>query len=178
MKKLITNLTFQVLVAILLGIIVGYYLKSFGPTAQMISKMFISLITMLIAPIIFLTIVLGIAGMDDMKKVGRVGGKALLYFEIVTTFALLIGLTVANLVKPGEGVKAIVTGDISKMETYQKAAAEMKWGDFFTLYRAMCLMHLPEAIFCRYCFLLYYSGMALAGWVMPGNRLLARLTAC
>jgi len=132
MKKLITNLTFQVLVAILLGIIVGYYLKSFGPTAQMISKMFISLITMLIAPIIFLTIVLGIAGMDDMKKVGRVGGKALLYFEIVTTFALLIGLTVANLVKPGEGVKAIVTGDISKMETYQKAAAEMKWGDFFT----------------------------------------------
>lgn len=132
MKKLITNLTFQVLVAILLGIIVGHYFKSFGPTAQMISKMFISLITMLIAPIIFLTIVLGIAGMDDMKKVGRVGGKALLYFEIVTTFALLIGLTVANLVKPGEGVKAIVTGDISKMETYQKAAAEMKWGDFFT----------------------------------------------
>lgn len=131
MKKLITNLTFQVLVAILLGIIVGHYFKSFGPTAQMISRMFISLITMLIAPIIFLTIVLGIAGMDDMKKVGRVGGKALLYFEIVTTFALLIGLTVANLVKPGEGVKAIVTGDISKLESYQKAAAEMKWGDFF-----------------------------------------------
>ena len=60
------------------------------------------MITMLIAPIIFLTIVSGIAGMHDMKKVGRVGGKALLYFEVVTTFALVIGIVVANLLKPGE----------------------------------------------------------------------------
>src|SRR5882757_1011769 len=101
MKKLLLNLNFQVIVGILLGVIVGLYFKSFGPTAQMISKMFISLITMLIGPIIFFTIVLGIAGMSDMKKVGRVGGKALLYFEIVSTFALIIGVTVANLVKPG-----------------------------------------------------------------------------
>jgi aerobic C4-dicarboxylate transport protein len=130
MKKLLSNLTFQVLVAILLGIIVGLYFKQFAPTAQLISKTFISMITMLIAPIIFLTIVLGIAGMRDMKKVGRVGGKALLYFEVVTTFALIIGITVANIIKPGEGVVAHSAADVAKLAVYQKAAAEMHWGDF------------------------------------------------
>src|SRR5579872_1290351 len=102
MKKLLSNLTFQVLIAIILGVLVGLYFKEFAPTAKLISDKFIDLIKMLIPFIIFLTIVLGIAGMSDMKKVGRVGGKALLYFEIVTTFALIIGITVANLVKPGE----------------------------------------------------------------------------
>jgi aerobic C4-dicarboxylate transport protein len=130
MKKLLSNLTFQVLVAILLGIIVGLYFKQFAPTAQLISKTFISMITMLIAPIIFLTIVLGIAGMRDMKKVGRVGGKALLYFEVVTTFALIIGVTVANIIKPGEGVVTHNAADVAKLAVYQKAAAEMHWGDF------------------------------------------------
>src|SRR3978361_1148055 len=103
MKKLFTNLNFQVIIGILLGVVVGFCFKSFGPTAKIISQTFISLITMLIAPIIFFTIVLGIAGMSDMKKVGRVGGKALLYFEIVTSFALIIGVTVANIIKPGAG---------------------------------------------------------------------------
>src|ERR1700761_1694411 len=106
MKKLLSNLTFQVLIAIILGILVGLYFKDFGPTAQLISKTFISMITMLIGPIIFLTIVLGIAGMSDMKKVGRVGGKALLYFEIVSSLALVIGIVVANVIRPGDGVVA------------------------------------------------------------------------
>ncbi len=132
MKKLLFNLNFQVITAILLGVIVGFCFKSFGPTAQIISKMFINLITMLIAPIIFLTIVLGIAGMSDMKKVGRVGGKALLYFEIVSTFALIIGIVVANLVKPGDGFINTTTVDAAKLATYQKAAAEMHWVDFVT----------------------------------------------
>jgi len=130
MKRLFANLNFQVLVAIVLGIIVGLYFKSFAPTAQLISKKFIDLITLLIGPIIFFTIVLGIAGMRDMKKVGRVGGKALLYFEIVTTFALIIGIVIANLVKPGEGFVSHVTADTTKLAVYQKAAAEMHWGDF------------------------------------------------
>lgn len=131
MKKLLSNLTFQVVVAIVLGVVVGLYFKGFAPTAQLISKKFVDLITMLIAPIIFLTIVLGIAGMHDMKKVGRVGGKALLYFEIVTTFALIIGVTVANIVRPGGNFVAQHISDVSKLATYQKAAAEMHWGDFF-----------------------------------------------
>ena len=131
MKKLINNLTFQVLIAILLGVIVGYYFKSFGPTADTISKTFIKMITMLIVPIIFFTIVLGIARMDDMKKVGRVGGKALLYFEIVTTFALIIGMVVANIIRPGDGVSTNIHSDTAKLAEYQKAATEMKWGEFF-----------------------------------------------
>lgn len=136
MKRLLSNLTFQVLIAIILGVVVGVYFKGFAPAAQLISKKFIDLITMLITPIIFLTIVLGIAGMGDMKKVGRVGGKALLYFEIVTTFALIIGIAVANLVKPGEvnaaaGAATHSAADADKLATYQKAASEMHWGDFF-----------------------------------------------
>lgn len=131
MKKLLTNLTFQVLVAIALGIIVGYYFKGFGPTADLISKKFIDLITMLITPIIFLTIVLGISGMSDLKKVGRVGGKALLYFEIVTTFALVIGVVIANVLRPGDGVNSNVHVDEAKLATYRKAAGNMNWGEFF-----------------------------------------------
>jgi aerobic C4-dicarboxylate transport protein len=130
MKKLLTNLNFQVILGILLGVVVGFCFKSFGPTAKLISQTFISLITMLIAPIIFFTIVLGIAGMSDMKKVGRVGGKALLYFEIVSTFALIIGVIVANVLKPGEGFVSKIAADSSKLAVYQKAASEMHWGDF------------------------------------------------
>ncbi|WP_184545893.1 C4-dicarboxylate transporter DctA [Mucilaginibacter sp. FT3.2] len=131
MKRLLSNLTFQVLIAIALGIVVGLNFKGFAPTAELISKTFISLITMLIAPIIFFTIVLGIAGMSDMKKVGRVGGKALLYFEIVTLFALIIGVAVANIIKPGAGfVNHTVADTTGKLAVYEKAAAEMHWGDF------------------------------------------------
>jgi aerobic C4-dicarboxylate transport protein len=130
MKKLLGNLNFQVIVGILLGVVVGLCFKSFGPTAKIISQVFISLITMLIAPIIFFTIVLGIAGMSDMKKVGRVGGKALLYFEIVSTFALVIGIFVANIIKPGDGFVSKIAADTSKLAVYQKAAADMHWGDF------------------------------------------------
>jgi aerobic C4-dicarboxylate transport protein len=131
MKRLLTNLTFQVVAAIILGVVVGLYFKDFGPTAQLISKKFIDLITMLIAPIIFFTIVLGIAGMGDMRKVGRVGGKAILYFEVVTTFALVMGVGLANLLRPGTGLPMPHNVNTEKLSTYQKAAAEMKWGDFF-----------------------------------------------
>jgi aerobic C4-dicarboxylate transport protein len=130
MKKLFTNLNFQVIIGILLGVAAGIFFPAFGPTAKLLSQTFISLITMLIAPIIFFTIVLGIAGMSDMKKVGRVGGKALLYFEIVSTFALVIGVIVANLLKPGNGFVSKVAADTSKLSVYQKAAADMHWGDF------------------------------------------------
>ncbi len=131
MKRLLSNLTFQVIAAIVLGVIVGLYFKDFGPTARLISDKFVDMIKMLIAPIIFLTIVLGIAGMGDMRKVGRVGGKAILYFEIVTTFALVMGVTLANLIKPGSGLPIPHGADTSKLQVYQKAAAEMKWSEFF-----------------------------------------------
>ena len=132
MKKLLTNLNFQVITGIILGIAAGFLFPSIGPTAKIISQKFIDLITMLIVPIIFLTIVLGIGGMNDMKKVGRVGGKALLYFEIVSTCALIIGIIVANIIRPGNGVVSKIAADASKLASYQKAAADMHWLDFLT----------------------------------------------
>jgi aerobic C4-dicarboxylate transport protein len=132
MKNLFSNLTFQVIVAIVAGAFAGFLFPGFAATAKLISASFINLINMLIAPIIFLTIVLGIANMGDMKKVGRVGGKALLYFELITTFALLIGLIVANIIKPGNGFESTTAVDVSKIAVYQKEAAEMKWGEFIT----------------------------------------------
>ena len=131
MKKLVQHLSFQVLVAIFLGVLFGALVPSSAPSAKLISQTFINMITMLIAPIIFLTIVLGIANMDDMKKVGRVGGKALLYFEVITTFAIIIGLVVANLMKPGAGVNMNLA-NADKIQQYQNSAAEIEWGTFIT----------------------------------------------
>lgn len=116
------NLTVQVIIAIILGILLGHFFPKTGEQLKVLGDGFIKLIKMVIAPIVFLTIVNGIASMGDMKKVGRIGGKALLYFEIVSTLALAIGLVVVNLVKPGVGISMdSAKGDISK---YTDAAAE------------------------------------------------------
>jgi aerobic C4-dicarboxylate transport protein len=96
----------QVLVAIGGAIVLGYLSPARGIAMKPLGDAFIKLITMIITLIIFCTVVSGIAGMQDMKKVGRIGGKALLYFEIVSTMALLIGLAVGNLVRPGDGFNA------------------------------------------------------------------------
>ena len=129
-KHLFANLTFQVLMAITLGIAVGAFYPDFAPHAKLISQSFINMISMLIAPIIFLTIVLGIAHMGDMKKVGRVGGKALLYFELVTTMAIIIGMVVANLLKPGVGIQ-VAEGDAGKVKAYTEQADGVNWAEFF-----------------------------------------------
>ncbi len=93
----------QVLIAIVLGVLLGVFYPELGTAMKPLGDGFIKLIKMIIAPVIFCTVVAGIAGMQDMKKIGRVGGKALIYFEVVSTFALAIGLVVANLAKPGAG---------------------------------------------------------------------------
>jgi aerobic C4-dicarboxylate transport protein len=117
------NLTVQVIIAIILGILVGHFFPKFGAELKVLADAFVKLIKMVIAPIVFFTVVNGIAGMGDMKKVGKIGGKALLYFEIVTTIALAIGIFVVNFVKPGVGFdkSAVKGGDISK---YTQAAEE------------------------------------------------------
>jgi aerobic C4-dicarboxylate transport protein len=121
------NLTVQVVIAIILGVIVGYLFPKFGAELKVLADVFVKLIKMIIPPIVFFTVVTGIAGMGDMKKVGKIGGKALIYFEIVTTLALAIGLLVVNLVKPGVGFdkSTVAGGDISK---YTKAAEETSHG--------------------------------------------------
>jgi aerobic C4-dicarboxylate transport protein len=129
MRRLHHNLTFQVLVAISLGILLGLISPGWGRAMRPLGDTFINLVKMVIAPVIFLTIVLGIANMSDLKKVGRVGGKALLYFEIVTTFALAIGLLVVNITRPGAGldVSSLAKGDVSKFTEQGKA---MSFVDF------------------------------------------------
>ncbi len=129
-KKLVTNLTFWVLIAIIAGILLGHFSPSTAVQMKALGDNFIKVIKQFIAPIIFLTISLGISGMNDLKKVGKVGGKAILYFEIVTTFALLIGIVVAHFVQPGVGVNTqnIEGGDISKFTT---GAKEFSWLKFF-----------------------------------------------
>jgi aerobic C4-dicarboxylate transport protein len=102
-KPFYANLWVQVLVAIALAVLLGHFSPAKAIAMKPLGDAFIRLITMVITLIIFCTVVSGIAGVQDMKKVGRVGGKALLYFEVVSTFALLIGLAVGNIVKPGAG---------------------------------------------------------------------------
>ena len=121
----------QVLIGIILGIIVGLLFPAFFQTGKIISDVFISLIKMVIAPIIFFTVVLGITGAGNMKKVGRVGGKGILYFEIVSTIALLIGLVVGTFIKPGKGV-VLATTNKEKVAAYVDQGKEMNWVDFFT----------------------------------------------
>jgi aerobic C4-dicarboxylate transport protein len=130
MKKVFTNLTFWVLIAITVGILLGHFYPDTAVKMQVLGTTFISIVKVFINPIIFLTITLGISSMGDLKKTGRVGGKAILYFEIVTTFALLIGIVIAHFIQPGKGVNIseIKAGDIS---AYVKQSKEFTWWNFF-----------------------------------------------
>jgi len=103
-KPFYRSLYLQVLTAIVLGVLLGHYYPESGAAMKPLGDGFIKLIKMIIAPIIFCTVVVGIAGMEDMKKVGKTGGLALLYFEIVSSIALVVGLAIVNLVKPGVGM--------------------------------------------------------------------------
>ena len=124
-KPIYKTLYFQVLVAIAIGISLGYYWPESGVAMEPLGQGFIKLIKMIIAPVIFCTVVTGIAGMEDMKSVGKTGGYALLYFEIVSTIALLIGLVVINVVEPGRGMNVDpATLDASAVASYAKSAKE------------------------------------------------------
>lgn len=152
-RKLLGNLTFWVLTAITLGILTGHFFPqiallkvmetplkgrffgqelSLGVTlSEFLSGIFISTVKLFINPIIFLTITLGIVSMGNLKKVGKVGAKALIYFEIVTTVALVIGIVIANIIRPGDGVvtrQVEGQGDISK---FTKGAESFSWWKFF-----------------------------------------------
>ena len=129
--KYLRSLYVQVLMAIVLGIVLGVVAPDWAVPLKPLGDGFIKLIKLLIAPIIFTTVVAGISGMGDMKKVGRVGAKALIYFELVTTLALIIGLVVANIFTPGAGVHANVASlDAASVSAYTKAAAQLSTVDW------------------------------------------------
>jgi aerobic C4-dicarboxylate transport protein len=113
MHKFFKSLYLQVIIAIIIGILVGHFYPNIGTQLKPLADAFIRLVKMMIAPVIFCTVVNGIAGMEDLKKVGRVGLKAILYFEIVSNVALLIGLVVVNIMQPGKGMHI----DVSTLDT-------------------------------------------------------------
>ena len=140
MKKFLPHLYLQVLIAIVAGALLGHFEPDFGASLKPLGDAFIKLIKMLIGPIIFVTVVSGIGGMGNLRQVGRVGLKALIYFEVVTTLALVIGLVVANIFTPGAGVHATAaTLDAGAVAQYTKAAASLGFVDW--------LMHLIPATF-------------------------------
>ena len=132
LAKLFSHLYFQVILGVLLGILIGVVNPGLGESLKPLGDAFIKLIKMLLAPIIFGTIVVGIAKMGNLKEVGRVGVKALIYFEIVSTLALIIGLVVVNVLKPGAGMNVDpATLDTKSLATYTSAARQQDAVSFF-----------------------------------------------
>src|SRR5438132_947102 len=127
------SLTWKIMIGLVLGIALGYLKPEWGTAVRPLSLLFLNLIKSIIAPLIFSTLVIGIAGTGDIKQVGRMGAKSLIYFEIVTTFALFIGLAAVNLTKPGVGVslsgvarpedKAVLADRARKLSDEANAAA-------------------------------------------------------
>jgi aerobic C4-dicarboxylate transport protein len=130
-KPLYTHLYVQVLTAIAIGILLGHFYPSLGEQMKPLGDGFIKLIKMMIAPIIFCTVVHGIASMEDMKKVGRVGLKALIYFEVVTTLALIVGLVVVNVLQPGVGMNVDPRAiDTKSIQVYTTKAGQQSTVEF------------------------------------------------
>ncbi len=130
MKKVLSNLTFWVLTAITAGAVLGAYMPETAVEMKFLGDRFIDLVKLFINPIIFLTITLGIAAMGDLKKVGKTGGKALIYFEVVTTLALIVGIIVAFVIQPGAGVDTSKAAG-ADMTKYLKGAETFSWWQFF-----------------------------------------------
>lgn len=130
--KIFKSLYIQVLIGISFGIVLGLFSPEYGVKMKILGDSFINLLKMMIGPIIFTTVVLGVSHSGDMKKVGRVGGKALLYFETVSNFALLLGLLAVNIFKPGKGFNVDPASlDSSVVSEFTQKAKDSSMVDFF-----------------------------------------------
>src|SRR6478735_2263021 len=130
-RPLYKSLYAQVITAIIIGVILGHFWPHVGESMKPLGDGFIKLIKMIIAPIIFCTVVVGIAGMEDMKKVGKTGGLALLYFEVVSSIALLVGLVLVNVIKPGAGMNVDpATLDTKALAAYTEPGKMQTTTDF------------------------------------------------
>jgi aerobic C4-dicarboxylate transport protein len=131
-KQWYRNLTIQVLIAMLLGALVGWLFPAVGPALRPFAELFIKMVKMVIGPLVFLMVATGVTGMGDLKRVGRVGVKAVLYFEVVTTMALVIGLLAANLFRPGVGMAPPAATDAQRavVEKFAGVAKEQSLLDF------------------------------------------------
>ncbi len=134
-QKIKSSLFLQVIIALILGIVIGLSFHDFSLNLKPLGDGFISLIKMLIAPIVFCVVVLGIYGASDIKKMGKVGAKTILYFEVVTTIALMLGIAVAYIFKPGVGMNIDITKlDSKDLSTYAERAHAISSGSDFILH--------------------------------------------
>ena len=118
-----STLTLAIFISLILGIVVGWAFPAFAVKTHVLAEIFLRMVKMIIAPLLFATLVVGIAGHDDIKSIGRLGVKTIIYFEVVTTFALIIGLGFANLFKPGEGMMDIASRNIALGEVSNMASS-------------------------------------------------------
>lgn len=130
MKKILTNLTFWVLFSISAGILLGHFRPALAVQMKPLGDYFIEVVKLFIGPIIFITLVTGISGMGDLKKVGKLGAKALIYFEVITTLALIIGMLVGWVFRPGAGISA-AAGTQVDVSKYRSGNASINWMEFF-----------------------------------------------
>src|SRR4249919_2045105 len=166
-KPIYQSLYAQVLTAILIGVVLGHFYPQIGAQMKPLGDAFIKLIKMLIAPIIFCTVVHGIASMQDMKKVGRVGLKALIYFEVLTSLALIVGLIVANTLQPGVGMNVDTrTIDTKSIQVYTTKAGQQGTVEFLmhivpnTVVGAFAEGEILQVLFCA---ILFAFGMFMLG---------------
>lgn len=154
----------QVIFAIIVGILLGYFFPEFGESLKPLGDAFIKLVKMIIAPVIFLTVVTGIAGMNDMKSVGRVAGKAMLYFLLFSTLALVIGMVIANIIQPGAGLNIDPsTLQSAKVSEYVSKAQERSMIAFFmNIIPTTVLSPLTEGNILQVLFVSVLFGVALA----------------
>ena len=132
LKSLIKNVTFQVIVCLCLGVLLGHFSPAAGQAMQVFSDLFIRLIRMVIPPIAFFTIVIGLAEIRDLKQLGQIGGRALIYFEVVSTLALVVGLIVMSIIKPGVGFdRSHIAGPMPNLSQYTSVPMGTYMGDFF-----------------------------------------------
>jgi len=163
----------QVLVGVIVGCLYGLFFPASAVNYKFIADAFVSLISMLISPIIFCTIVVGIGSMSDLKRIGRVGLIALLYFEVISTLALVIGLVVVNWIKPGVGMHANVAAlDVSTIAMYTTAAKKLSALDYFmNLIPKTFLGALVSGEILQVLLVAILTGVALAGMGEKGKKL-------
>lgn len=154
----------QVIFAIIVGILLGYFFPEFGESLKPLGDAFIKLVKMIIAPVIFLTVVTGIAGMNDMKSVGRVAGKAMLYFLTFSTLALVVGMIIANIIQPGAGLNIDPTTlQSAKVSEYVSKAQESSMIAFFmNIIPTTVLSPLTEGNILQVLFVSVLFGISLA----------------
>src|SRR6185312_7457291 len=132
-RRGVPSLTTQIFIGLILGIVVGSVFPRFGVEIKPLADAFLRLIKMIIAPLLFSTLVVGIAGAGDLKSLGRIGLKAMIYFEVATTVALVIGLELANVFKPGAGLAIPLAGDTSAVAAFAKNP-QTAWDMFLHLF--------------------------------------------